>query len=52
MRRFGRIPQEIRSRSFTTNVRQLRFTLRIGNFSPLQPPPTTPVEFELHYDVR
>src|SRR5215207_9526398 len=38
------IPQEIRLRSFMTNVRQLRFTLRIGNFSPLQPPPTTPGE--------
>ena len=45
------IPQEVRSRSFTTNVRQLRFTLRISNFSPLQPPPTTPEEFELYYDV-
>ena len=34
-----------------TNVHQLRFTLRIGNFSPPQPPPTTPGEFELYYDV-
>ena len=34
-----------------TNVRQPRFTLRTGNFSPLQPPPTTPGEFELYYDV-
>jgi hypothetical protein len=45
------IPQEIRQSSFTTNVRQPGFTLRIGNFSSLQPRPTTPGEFELYYDV-
>jgi hypothetical protein len=45
------IPQKIRQRPFTTNVRQLSFTLITGNFGPHQPPPTTPGEFELYYDV-